>query len=416
MARKACIALAILLGCFALAACGRGEAGEERGDVELRLWVFSPDVERDLEPALAEFEAENPGITVAVEQLPWDRGFEKILLSLATGRPPDVCELGMTWLAGFASQDVLTDLTEQMEPTIDDRVLVDTATYNGRLYAAPWMVGTRMFFYNRELLREAGYDDALPPETWEELAEMSAAVDALGEKVHGIGLPAGDTEITWQTFYSFLASANARLYDTERKQPLLESEGFLETLRFYRSLKPHALVDRGAQLDRAFGSGEIGFHVSGAWNFVLLPRDYPLLDYGYAPLPSPGGEGGGAMAGGQLLVGFKRSKHPGEARKLIAFLSRPEIMARLTFPIKSVLPALKNAEELPKFREDPARRFHAGMIERAMAPPAVPYWEDMREDIVTLMDTALLTEASLEELIERTSEHWNDLAEDYGLE
>lgn len=396
--------------------CGSSARGEDEGRVVLRLWVFSSDVENHLRPVLREFEAENPGIRVEPEQLPWEQGFEKILLSLATRRPPDVCELGMTWLAPFAQEGVLLPLDDVL-PDIEQRTLVDAATYDGTLYGAPWMVGTRLFFYNRALLREAGYEDARPPATWDELMEMSAAVTALGRGRRGIGLPAGDGEFTWQTFYSFLASGRVPLLNEER-EPLIRGEEFLSTLEFYRGLKDYALIDRGPQLDRAFGTGTIAFHISGAWNFTLLPRDYPTLDYGFSYLPVPDfaaerENAGGAMAGGQLLVVFRGSRHPEEATRLLQFLADRDVATRLTVPIRSVLPAFEGAEEFEAFRDDPARVFHAELIERAMAPAPVPYWEDMRRDLVTLLDTALLTDAPLDRLLDRTHTHWSGLAEEY---
>lgn len=409
----------LLLACSLPLAVSCGPAAGERQDgvVELRLWVFSTDVENELAPHLREFEELNPDIRVVPEQLPWDRGFEKILLSLATRRPPDVCELGMTWLAPFAEQDVLLDLTEMLEASAPERTLIEASTYNGRLYAAPWMVGTRMFFYNREILREAGYEDAEPPRTWSELMEMCERIDALDRPGRAIGLPAGDAEIVWQTFFSFLASGRIPLLDPETRQPRLDTPRFREALDFYRELKQHALVDRGPQLDRAFGTGQIAFHISGAWNFILLPRDYPTLDYGYGFLPAPEWAGpetaGGAMAGGQLLVIFKQSPNHEEAKRLLDFLASKPVASRLTLPIRSVLPAFRGVEDFPEFRSEPARVFHARMIERAMAPDAVPYWEEIRRDLVTLLDTALLTDSPLETQLRQAGEHWSNLAEEY---
>jgi multiple sugar transport system substrate-binding protein len=413
------VAILILLVLAPLVTAGCGASGDEERDgiITLRLWVFSVDVEQDLRPVLAEFEAQNPGIRVHAEQLPWDRGFERILLSLATRRPPDVCELGMTWLAPFAHEEVLTDLTETLADTTGQRTLMEASTYNDRVYAAPWMVGTRLFFYNRAMLREAGYPDAAPPRTWGEMMEMSAAIKRAFPDRHAIGLPAGDAEFTWMTFFSFLASGRVPLLDRETLQPLIDSPEFLQTLEFYRGLKPFALIDRGPQLDRAFGTERIAFHVSGAWNFTLLPRDYPTLDYGYSHIPMPDFVdeelGGGAMAGGQLLVVFRQGNQQEAAKKLLEFLASRPISTRLTLPIRSLLPAYQGAHEFPEFNGDPARVFHARMIERAFSPDAVPYWEEMRRDLVTLIDTALLTDAPLEKQLEQTADHWTALREEF---
>ncbi len=157
--------------------------------------------------------------------------------------------------------------------------------------------------------------------------------------------------------------------------------------------------------------------MSGAWNFTLLPRDYPALDYGYSHIPMPGfvdeDLGGGAMAGGQLLVVFRQGEQQEAAMKLLDFLASRPISTRLTLPIRSLLPAYHGAHEFPEFRGDPARVFHARMIERAFPPDAVPYWEEMRRDLVTLIDSALLTDAPLEGQLGQTAAHWTALREEF---
>lgn len=409
--------IAALCGSLFLTSCSNKSDEEAESTTTLRLWVFSTDIEKELNPVLEEFEALHPGVDVVPEQLPWDRGFEKILLALATKRPPDVCELGMTWIAPFAEEDVLSDLTDTLGSSADDRLLIDAATYNGKLSAAPWMVGTRLLFYNREMLREAGYPDAEPPTTWAELEEMCRKIDQNLPDRHAIGLPAGDAEITWQTFSAFLATGHVRLIDRETGKALLDEPEFQETFDFYRSLKSYALIDRGQQLDRAFGTGRIAFHVSGAWNFTLFPRDYPTLDYGYTFLPSPDNEEttqpGGTLAGGQMLVVFKQSKNQELSKELLKFLASKEISTQLTLPIKSVLPAFKNVKDFPEFQNDQARQFHAQMVERTVAPEVVPYWEEMRRDLVILLDTILLTDSKVDGLLQQTTNHWNSLAEEY---
>ncbi len=119
------------------------------------------------------------------------------------------------------------------------------------------------------------------------------------------------------------------------------------------------------------------------------------------------------MAGGQMLVIFRQSRNHEEAKRLLDFLASRPVATRLTLPIRSVLPAFRGVEEFPEFSGEPARVFHARMIERAMAPDAVPYWEEIRRDLVTLLDTALLTNAPLEAQLRQANEHWSNLAEEY---
>jgi len=58
--------------------------------------------------------------------------------------------------------------------------------------AMPWVPGTIVMFYNRNLMQEAGLDPDSPPETWPELMAQAKAICALpardGAPIYGIAL------------------------------------------------------------------------------------------------------------------------------------------------------------------------------------------------------------------------------------
>ena len=61
------------------------------------------------------------------------------------------------------------------------------ATYNDKIYARPWILGTRVLFANRDLLNRAGYDTAFFPINWDDLKKAAFKIDSLGKEIYGWG-------------------------------------------------------------------------------------------------------------------------------------------------------------------------------------------------------------------------------------
>ena len=96
--------LATLLCLVLLAACARPQQG-----TTLRFWAMGREAEVVGE-LVREFEAEHPGIRVEVQNIPWTAAHEKLLTAYAADGLPDLCQLGNTWIAEFATLQALTPL------------------------------------------------------------------------------------------------------------------------------------------------------------------------------------------------------------------------------------------------------------------------------------------------------------------
>ena len=145
------LAAAGLLAAVALlAGCAKSGSGKKT----IVFWQFSPLAA--VQPVVDRFEAENPDLDVVVEQLTWQSGREKIVAAVAASRPPDLCELGSTFLPGLVADSTLIDLTDSIPDLRAALVGWDGVSYRGRAYAIPWMLGTRALYVNEELLERAG--------------------------------------------------------------------------------------------------------------------------------------------------------------------------------------------------------------------------------------------------------------------
>ena len=133
-----------------------------RGGGPLRFWAMGREGEVVNELLLG-FSRERPDIQVKVEKLPWSAAHEKLLTAFAGDATPDIAQLGNTWLPEFAALGALAPLGDLLAATPD----VPEADYfagiwatnriDQKLYGLPWYVDTRLLFYRRDLLAQAGH-------------------------------------------------------------------------------------------------------------------------------------------------------------------------------------------------------------------------------------------------------------------
>ena len=188
---RALLAAALLVG---LAGCGKPEANV----ITLKFWTIGREGEVVAE-LLPEFERAHPGVHVQVQQIPLTAAHEKLLTAFAGDALPDLSQLGNTWIPELAALGAL----EPLQPYVDASQVVraddyfagiwDTNVVDGRLYGVPWYVDTRLLFYRKDLLAQAGF--AAPPRDWDEWRRAMAAIKAnVGKDKYAVFLPLNEFE------------------------------------------------------------------------------------------------------------------------------------------------------------------------------------------------------------------------------
>jgi multiple sugar transport system substrate-binding protein len=369
-------------GLCAAAACTTG-----RDDRVLRFWAMGREGEVAAK-LLGAFERENPGLRVRVEQLPWSAAHEKLLTAFAGDATPDVAQMGNTWLPELVALDALepVDARVRASPYVSladyDPGILDTNTIDGSQYGVPWYVDTRLLFYRRDLLAEAGYE--APPRDWDEWVRMLVAVkERVGRDRYALILPLNEYE---PMVALWLQQGEPLLRDGGRFGNF-RSEGFARTLRFYLSMYERHLAPPIAQTEIAnlwneFARGYFSFYISGPWQLGefrrRLPRELQSA-WTTAPLPGPGGPGA-SIAGGASLAIFRRSPRKAEAWKLVEFLSRPEVQQEF-YRLTGDLPARRSAWADASLAQDPQAQAFRDQLDRVRAVPKVPEWERIATEL-----------------------------------
>lgn len=367
-------ALLLLLG----ALLGGCEApGDARTSIE--MWAMGREGEV-VQALIPEFERRHPDIAVRVQQVPWSAAHEKLLTAFAGDTLPDVFQLGNTWVPEFATLRALAALDPWLGDARADYFpgILDTNVIDGRTYGAPWYVDTRVLFYRRDLLKQAGIHEF--PRTWAQWSETLRRLKDRG--------PAGSHPILlalneWEPPVILAVQRGAGLLRERAQFGDFGSPAFREAFAFYleffrRGHAPAAGAGRLANLYQDFARGEFAMFLSGPWSLGELGRRMPprLRDsWMTAPLPGPDAQQPGvSLAGGASLVVSSRSRHPRAAWALIEFLCEPAQQLAF-FRLSGDLPARRSAWLDPLLADDPRIGAFRQQLDHVAATPKIPEWE-----------------------------------------
>lgn len=391
------VALAAALG---LAGC----SAEREDRATVRFWGMGREGEvvRDLVP---EFERRNPGIRLIVQQIPWTSAHEKLLTAFVGRSTPDLAQLGNTWIPEFAAigaLDPLDSLLAGSGSVSADRYFPGvwaTSRYDDAVYGIPWYVDTRLLYYRQDLLTRAGYP-ALP-RTWSEWRDSMRKVKQIQPPgAHPFLLPTNEWE-------------QLAILGLQKGSPLLKDRGtrgafsgpeFRAAAEYYVSIFHEGLapIVSYSQLGNAyqeFARGNIAMWMTGPWNLGEFRRRLAAGEQGLwmtAPLPAPDGTPwpGVSFSGGSSLAIFRGSQRKPEAWRVIEFLSEPAMQARF-YALSGDLPAVRAAWDDAALAGDEKLRPFRVQVERVVAMPRVPEWEQIAQHTAERLEGAVRGRESL---------------------
>lgn len=351
---------------------------------------------------MPEFERRHPGVRVKVQQLPWTSAHEKLLTAFAGDALPDLAQLGNTWVPEMVALKALAPLDARVAASAsvqrDDYFpgIWATNVVDGSSWGVPWYVDTRLLFYRRDLLAQAGFDHA--PRSWDEWRASMRAISKLQPGQQSIVLPLNE-------FEPLLALA------LQQPEPLLRegnrfghfsSAGFQRALGFYAEMfregwAPFASEMQIGNVWQEVGRGRFVYYISGPWNIQEFKTRLPAEQqqaWMTAPLPGPEGPGA-SVAGGSSLVLFKSSKQQDLAWRLVEFLAEPAQQLKFR-ELTGDLPPRRSSWAAPVLRDDVHAQAFREQLERVKAAPAVPEWERIANEMQTVASRGIASKLTPE--------------------
>lgn len=298
--------------------------------VELRFMYYADGPKQDLIlPLIDKFMAENEGITVILDMVPYQTIDEQLPIQVEAGQGPDLARI--TNFAIF--QGKLLDL----------RPLVSDPDYYVSNFATPILeaLGYGGFpdeytitgpYVNQTLFEQAGIDLPTGETTWEEWTDLTKQVAEATGTDYAIGVDRTGHRVAGPAM-----SMGATLID-EDGNFTIDTPGFRQFVELLKSwhdegAMPSELWLTGDALNNCidwFKSADMVMCMTGSWQINGVAADVGDA-FDWLVVPNPSGAGGSTgIAGGAAVVAFADTEHPEAAAKLMEFLYAPENYAALS--------------------------------------------------------------------------------------
>lgn len=325
---------------------GGGGGDEARGPI---TFATGKDTTGKLQGLLDQWNAEHPDEKVSLIELPEEADGQRgamVQNFQAKSSRFDVVNADVIWTAEFAARGWI----ESLEGRIDTDPLlpatVETATYGGQLYAAPYTSDGGMLYYRKDLVPS-------PPQTWDDLIQDCAVAEQndmgcyAGQFAQYEGLTVNVTEA--------INSAGGDIVRDDGKDVTVDSDEARSGLEFLVDgfeqgyIPKAAITYKEEEGRRAFQQGDLLFLRN--WPYVYNLAQAPGRDstiqgkFAVAPLPGPDGPGASALGGHNLALS-SFSEHKDTAVEWMQFMESEEIQ-------RQVLVDLSNAPVIAALYDDP---------------------------------------------------------------
>lgn len=345
-----------------------------------------------LEPAVQQFEAENPNITVEIMYESWAGWIQTYPTYFEADTQPDVIFWWDNKLYDSSAHDHLVNLSNYLSEDFFSQIpqgiwdLVDTGDMDG-VYYVPNSVDTFVMYYNKDVFTAAGLDPNTPPTTWDELLTVVQTIyDATGTP--GIGIPAiTGSEVLEEFVGLFINQAtDASVLDSSSMPQFNTAEG-LQALTMVENLSKYAQTSpteygRG-ELRALLRDGQVGIIFDGPWAVPTFKAAYgddldnSPIGITSIPLAANGKKIDWAGTNGWIAT---RESTAAASAKLIEFLMSPEILLSHHITYGSA-PLYESEFDNAAFQYDYWKVFYDtaqtyklyGMIGRNSATPAAYY-------------------------------------------
>lgn len=411
----------LVLSLFAaLLAAGSASAGQ----VTITYWQYEYASKVDaINRLIRQFEAENPTIKVVHETFPYDAYNQRVAASVPAGVGPDVVNLFYGWLPLYVDSGYLQPLPENFFPPAQIEAefapMVQAAKLDGRYWALPTAVRTLALFYNKDLLKEAGFSS--PPQTWDEFLQAAGALtQKVGTRFRRIGFgiaPAGqDHHLVREVLFRQWGVAP---YSQDNRRVTYNTPQGAEALQFYTDwVKRYEIgvpnfFPGDAGYREAFMQGLAAMIVDGSFAVGTM-KSRARVPWAVAELPAGGPLQIRSNFGSFWVHGITRNARGDKleaAVKFLKFITSEQAM-RLWLEVVGEIPARRALAEDPALRADPVFGPFIASLPYAHSTFFVDE-QGQRQVMLDAINQVLLEGASPSEALARAAQREQKILDDF---
>ena len=347
-------------------------------------------------PALARFNAANPGAKARLIELPESADQQRTQLVQrlkAKSKECDVVGLDVVWTAEFAAQGWLADVTDIVDQRKDEFIpsTLETARYSGKYYAVPFNSNAGFIYYRTDQVKQV-------PKTWQDLYSVAKQRDGLvyqGSRYEGLTVH----------FLELLYSAGGDVLNSDGTKATADSDTTRTVLQFMvdgikdGAVPKATLTYKEEEARRAFESGNVTFMRN--WPYAYsLGQDAPRIKgkFDVAPFPAFGDSKAASVLGGYNLGISAYSDNTAGAAAVIDYLTGMD--QQVIYAEKSTPPVLAKAYDDPAVRR--ALPFADALrlaIAQGRSRPVSPVYSQISEAISSNVYKALSGDSSVDKAV-----------------
>lgn len=280
-----------------------------------------------------------------------DQQREQLVRRLAAGDTDiDIIGMDVIWTPEFAeAQWILPWQGKVADEAREGRLdaSVETATYEGKLWAVPFTTNTQLLWYRSDRVK-------VPPKTWDEMIRIAerlggrGAIQAQGERYEGLTV----------FFVSLLASAGGSVLNADGRTISLDPEPTHRALSIMQRLATSAAADpslptaREDQARLAFEKGQPSFMINYTYVWPSAKANAPEvaahMRWARWPATIEGSPSRVTIGGINLGVGA-HSRHPEQAQEAAACIAS-ERNQRLAATLGGLPPTIQKLYDDPEVR------------------------------------------------------------------
>jgi multiple sugar transport system substrate-binding protein len=258
------------------------------------------------------------------------------------------------WLiSGFI--EPLDDRMSELDQA--DLMGLDMVMYQGKHYGLPYMIDNRVFLYNTDILKQAGFD--APPKTWDEFFDQAKTIKDKGILEYPIMMPWMQHEGEFCDISAWFKSAGGAFFNEAGDASAVNSAENVAALDFLKKLydaglvNPESLASKSFPVTQALAQGQAAFGTS--WNLLTAMLDDPEQSTQVGKVKValyPGMKEGmtGTFDGSEGLEIAADSKEKDLAWEFVKWITGKE-MEKKTFLSTNILPTWYSLYEDPELLE-----------------------------------------------------------------
>lgn len=382
----------------------------------------------EMNAIVEEFNNANPDIKVEIEYVSYDALHDKITTAMASTPPAYDVFLGDDiWYAEFAKAGYALDVTSRITQDMRDKIFPaawDITTVGGKVYGMPWLLDEKYFFYNEDLLKQAGFD--APPATWEELLAQAKVMKEQGIVEYPIVWSWGQAEAAICDWVILLYGNGGSLVDANGA-PAFNNEIGIETLTWMKQTiddgysNPASVSYVEEDVRNVFSQGKAAYALNWTYMYDLVnfKPDESQVNGKIKMSLMPAFEGSGVQSSSiNGSMGFSiaaTSPNADAAWKYIEFLTSESIQNKYSAHLLPMWKSSFEGENLTKLEGyTPANAVTVPMFNVqfpfAHVRPKVPYYPEASKALQLALQEALTGQKTPEQALNDAAAKWVELA------